>query len=101
MLQKKTFRRGIHPLHNIGSGKLPTRNLPVEEYVSDSVVIHMAMNIGAPATPIVQKGDIVKVGQKIGEAWANGNFGYAKDYFKRVLLETLNTNQHEEITFHH
>lgn len=68
MLQKKTFRRGIHPLHNIGSGKLPTRNLPVEEYISDSVVIHMAMNIGAPATPIVQKGDFVKVGQKIGEA---------------------------------
>ncbi len=66
---KKTFKRGgIHPLHHEGSGKLPTRDKPIEDYVSDSVVIHMAMNIGAPATPCVKKGDYVKVGQVIGTA---------------------------------
>lgn len=67
-MQKKTFKRGIHPLHHEGSGKRPTRNLPIENYESDSVVINMAMNIGAPATPCVKKGDVVKVGQVIGTA---------------------------------
>ncbi|MBQ6952046.1 MAG: electron transport complex subunit RsxC, partial [Clostridia bacterium] len=67
-MQKKTFKRGIHPLHHQGSGKLPTRDLPIEVYESDSVVIIMAMNIGAPATPCVKKGDYVKVGQVIGTA---------------------------------
>ena len=64
----KTFKRGIHPLHNIHEGKGQTRDLPVREYVSDTVVISMAMNIGAPAKPCVKKGDHVDVGQVIGEA---------------------------------
>ncbi len=67
-MQKKTFKRGIHPLHHQGGGKKPTRDLPIEIYESDSVVINMAMNIGAPATPCVKKGDYVKVGQVIGTA---------------------------------
>ncbi|MBR6752754.1 MAG: electron transport complex subunit RsxC [Clostridia bacterium] len=62
---KKTFKRGVHP-HIPGGGKKATRDLPIEDYVSDSVVIHMAMNIGAPATPCVKKGDPVKIGQVIG-----------------------------------
>ena len=33
----------------------------------DSVVIPMAMNIGAPAKPVVKAGDYVKTGQLIGE----------------------------------
>ena len=67
-MHKKTFKRGIHPLHRQGGGKLPTRALPIESYESDSVIIHMAMNIGAPATPCVKKGDYVKIGQVIGTA---------------------------------
>lgn len=67
-MNKKTFKRGIHPLHSSGSGKRPTKNVPIEEYISDSVVIPMAMNIGAPAVPCVKKGDHVKIGQVIGEA---------------------------------
>ncbi len=67
-LQKKTFRRGVHPLHNMHEGKGQTRDLPTREYVSDTVVISMAMNIGAPAKPCVKKGDHVDVGQVIGEA---------------------------------
>ena len=67
-MQKKTFKRGIHPLHSIGGGKKPTMAKPVEEYISDSVKIMMNMNIGAPAVPCVKKGDIVKLGQVIGEA---------------------------------
>ncbi|MBR1586198.1 MAG: electron transport complex subunit RsxC [Clostridia bacterium] len=67
-MQKKTFRRGVHPLHNMHEGKSPTRNLEIQDYVSDTVTISMAMNIGAPAKPIVKKGDQVLVGQVIGEA---------------------------------
>ena len=67
-MQKKTFRRGVHPLHHAHEGKLPTRNLETQEYVSDTVTISMAMNIGAPAVPCVKKGDLVKMGQVIGEA---------------------------------
>ena len=64
----KTFKRGVHPLHNMHEGKSATRDLPVREYVSDTVVISMAMNIGAPAKPCVKKGDHVDIGQVIGEA---------------------------------
>ena len=67
-LQKKTFRRGVHPLRRAHGGKLPTRDLPIHEYISDTVVLPMGMNIGAPAVPCVQKGDQVLVGQVIGEA---------------------------------
>ena len=67
-MQKKTFRRGVHPLHGAHEGKAPTRDLAVREYVSDTVIISMAMNIGAPAKPCVKKGDHVDVGQVIGEA---------------------------------
>lgn len=67
-MQTKTFRRGIHPLHRIHEGKGPTRGLKTREYVSDTVVISMAMNIGAPAKPCVKKGDHVDIGQVIGEA---------------------------------
>ena len=49
-------------------GKGQTRNLETREYVSDTVIISMAMNIGAPAKPCVKKGDHVDVGQVIGEA---------------------------------
>ena len=35
-----------------------------------SVVIPMAMHIGAPAKPVVKVGDHVKTGQLIGEALA-------------------------------
>ncbi len=65
---KKTFRRGIHPLHRQHEGKGPTRHMPIEEYVSDSVTIPMNTNIGAPSVPCVKKGDLVKMGQVIATA---------------------------------
>ena len=47
---------------------MQTRDLATREYVSDTVVISMSMNIGAPAKPCVKKGDHVDIGQVIGEA---------------------------------
>ena len=67
-MPKHSFKGGVHPLHDQHEGKTSTSGLPIRAYVPDSVDIPMSMSIGAPATPIVQVGDHVKMGQKIGEA---------------------------------
>ena len=54
-------------MHSEHEGKQPTREVPVREFVSDTVCIQMGMHLGPPSNPIVQKGDHVKVGQVIGE----------------------------------
>lgn len=61
---KATFRGGVHPAH---SSKQPTKGLAIRDFVSDTVQIVMNMNIGAPSSPCVKKGDYVKMGQVIGE----------------------------------
>lgn len=62
-----TFRGGVHPMHGQHEGKGPTRDLSVRDFVSDAVCIPMGMHLGPPSKPCVQKGDIVRVGQVIGE----------------------------------
>lgn len=60
-----SFRGGIHPPH----AKKSTEKMPVEHAVEPKiVVIPLHQHIGAPCEPIVNVGDLVKVGQKIGEA---------------------------------
>lgn len=60
-----TFKGGTHPPHS----KKATENLAIERAIEPKVVvIPMQQHIGAPCEPIVQIGDEVKVGQKIGEA---------------------------------
>lgn len=64
-MELKTFPQGIHPSDSKELTKeLPVNNMPVPK----KVVIPLSQHIGAPATCIVQVGDIVKTGQKIGEA---------------------------------
>ena len=62
----KTFPiGGVHPSDNKRWSKskvIETMELP------DAVTIPLAQHIGAPATAVVQKGDKVKVGDKIAEA---------------------------------
>ncbi|MGL5713122.1 MAG: electron transport complex subunit RsxC [Paraclostridium sp.] len=59
-----TFKGGIHPPYK----KEYTSDKPLELANNPKVVyIPMQQHIGAPAKPIVQVGDLVKVGQKIGE----------------------------------
>ncbi len=56
---------GIHPTERIGV----TEHLkPVRFPEPELAVIPLSMHAGAPANPIVNVGDSVKVGQKIGEA---------------------------------
>lgn len=63
----KTFRiGGVHPAENkLSAGKaIETLALPKQ------AVFPLSQHIGAPATAIVKKGDVVKVGTKIAEAVA-------------------------------
>ena len=56
---------GIHPSeHKEYSEHIPLKRFPDPK----TVVIQMSQHLGAPANPVVQVGDKVKVGQLIGEA---------------------------------
>ncbi len=58
---------GVHPTEGVsGTEHMALVRLPDPEMA----VIPMSMHAGAPATPVVQVGDCVKVGQKIGQASA-------------------------------
>jgi len=66
-LRKRTFEGGIH----VKEYKELTESQPIEILNSgEIVVIPLHQHFGAPAEPLVKKGDEVKVGQKIGEGKA-------------------------------
>lgn len=59
-----TFKGGIHPYE----GKELSENKPIEVLISKGEMVYpLSQHIGAPAKPLVAKGDQVLVGQKIGE----------------------------------
>ena len=59
-----TFKQGIHPDYN----KDLTRDKSLNEAKRpDEVVIPLQQHIGAPLKPLVEKGDHVDMGQKIGD----------------------------------
>ena len=57
---------GIHLPHRKGTEHSETHLFHVPERVK----ISMSQHMGAPCTPLVKKGDLVKVGQKIGDSEA-------------------------------
>lgn len=60
-----TFKGGVHPYE----GKELSENKPVQILMPKGEMVYpMSQHIGAPATPLVKKGDKVLAGQKIGEA---------------------------------
>ena len=60
----KTFSiGGVHPHEN----KLSAHQPIIKAEVPAKAVILLGQHIGAPAKPIVAKGDVVKVGTKIAE----------------------------------
>lgn len=60
-----TFKGGVHPYE----GKELSENKPVKVLLpKGDLVFPMSQHIGAPATPLVAKGDHVVAGQKIGES---------------------------------
>lgn len=61
----KTFSiGGVHPPENKLSTKSAITNLPIPK----SVIVPLGQHLGAPAKPIVKKGDEIKVGQLIAES---------------------------------
>ena len=64
MVMAFSFFGGIHPKEN----KKYACDKAVQEFPEpDILVIPMAQHIGAPCKPLVKKGDLVTVGQKIGD----------------------------------
>ncbi len=60
-----TFKGGIHPY----DGKDLSKDKPIREVLPKGDLVYpVSQHIGAPATPIVKKGDHVLCGQKIAEA---------------------------------
>lgn len=60
-----TFKGGIHPY----DGKKLSENKPIETLMPKGEMVYpLSQHIGAPARPLVKKGDQVLTGQKIGEA---------------------------------
>ena len=57
---------GVHLAHNKGTEHIACVQLPLPAKVR----IPMLMNMGAPCTPLVKVGDLVQVGQKIGDTEA-------------------------------
>ena len=59
-----SFFGGIHPKEN----KWYAEEQKIVEFpAGDTLVIPMSQHIGAPCQPLVKKGDLVTVGQKIGD----------------------------------
>ncbi len=64
-MAKFTFNGGIHPF----DGKELSKDKPIKEILPKGDMVYpLSQHIGAPATPIVNKGDRVLAGQKIAEA---------------------------------
>ncbi|MDO4554666.1 MAG: electron transport complex subunit RsxC [Lachnospiraceae bacterium] len=60
-----TFKGGLHPY----DGKELSKYQPIKEYLPQGELVYpLSQHIGAPAKPLVKKGDRVLVGQKIAEA---------------------------------
>ena len=60
-----TFRGGVHPY----DGKELSKNCPIEKYLPKGEMVYpLSQHIGAPAVPVVAKGDRVLAGQKIADA---------------------------------
>ncbi len=64
-MEAKTFDQGIHPEYN---KELTKDKSLVQAPVPEEVKIPLQQHIGGPAKPVVEPGDEVDVGEKIGEA---------------------------------
>ena len=68
MATTQTFGGGVHP-REIGNGKSATQSQPIMNAAAPArVTIAMAQHLGAPAACCVKVGQVVNMGQVIGEA---------------------------------
>jgi len=67
--REATFHKGgVHPLGKEGEGKNRSKDKAIRPLTTKQVVLPLSNYAGAPAKPIVKKGDAVALGQKIAEA---------------------------------
>ena len=57
-------RGGVRVSHSKNTAEMPVERMPIPS----KVVISMQQHIGVPCTPLVKVGDMVTVGQKIGDS---------------------------------
>lgn len=60
----KRGRGGVSVSHNKNTAEMPVERMPIPE----KVVLSMQQHIGVPCEPTVKVGDIVSVGEKIGDS---------------------------------
>ncbi|MCT4632163.1 MAG: electron transport complex subunit RsxC [Firmicutes bacterium] len=99
-----SFKGGIHPPHAKKSSEKKAVEVAVKP---DVVTIPLRQHIGAPCEPLVQKGDQVKVGQKIGEpggfvsapvhASVSGTVKEVKDMFGMGLCVVIESDGLDEV----
>ena len=58
------LEKGVHPPQSKNTAECATEDIPVPP----RVLMSMQQHVGAPCTPVVAKGDIVTVGQLIGDS---------------------------------
>lgn len=63
-IKQATFHGGIHPSY---FKEFTSHKKLIQSNPPSQVILPMQQHIGAPCEPIVKKGDVVKLGQKIGE----------------------------------
>ena len=64
-MSKKTFAGGVHPF----DGKDFSASKKIEKILlPKKIFVPLQQHIGAPASPLVEKGQGVKIGEKIAEA---------------------------------
>ncbi len=64
-MARLTFKGGIHPY----DGKELSKDKPIRDVLPQGDMVYpLSQHIGAPALPVVKKGDYVQVGQVIAEA---------------------------------
>ncbi len=64
-MRRYTFQGGIHPKEN----KTITENRKIVEIKPpEEVIVPLSQHTGSPSRPLVEKGDEIKVGTKIGES---------------------------------
>ena len=108
---KFTFHGGIHPY----DGKDISKDKSIKAYLPKGELVYpVSQHIGAPAEPVVQKGDYVKVGQLIAKATGfvsspiySSVSGTVKgieprrvttgDMVQSIIIE--NDNEYEEVKF--
>jgi len=95
----KTFKKGgVHPHEHKYSANAPI----IGARIPETVIIPISQHIGAPASPIVKKGDAVKVGQLIAQAsgFVSSNIHSSVSGTVSKIEETIDSSGFRRLAIH-